>query len=121
MKRLKPLMPQIPCCCRKSWAMCCYQVIYHAAMEEEQGSFSIDDVCDGVCKKLVTRHPHIFGDIKADTAEEVLSNWEEIKQREKGQKTATETLESVPKVFPALMRAERFKSELPVRGWITTA
>ena len=92
------------------------QAIYHAAMEEEQGSFSIDDVCDGVCKKLVTRHPHIFGDIKADTAEEVLSNWEEIKQREKGQKTATETLESVPKVFPALMRAEKIQKRASRAG-----
>ena len=46
------------------------QVIYHAAMEEEKGSFSIDDVCDGICKKLVIRHPHIFGDVKVDTAEE---------------------------------------------------
>lgn len=45
------------------------QVIYHAAMEEEKGSFSIDDVCDGICKKLVIRHPHIFGDVKVDTAE----------------------------------------------------
>ena len=64
----------------------------------------------------MTRHPHIFGDIKADTAEEVLSNWEEIKQREKGQKTATETLESVPKVFPALMRAEKIQKRASRAG-----
>ena len=92
------------------------QVIYHAAMEEEQGNFSIDDVCDGVCKKLVIRHPHIFGDVKADTAEEVLSNWETIKQQEKGQKTATETLKSVPKVLPALMRAEKIQKRASRAG-----
>ncbi|MDD3192400.1 MAG: nucleoside triphosphate pyrophosphohydrolase [Oscillospiraceae bacterium] len=92
------------------------QVIYHAAMEEEQGSFAIGDVCDGVCKKLVLRHPHIFGDVQADTAEEVLSNWEAIKQREKGQKTATETLESVPKVLPSLMRAEKIQKRAARAG-----
>ena len=92
------------------------QVIYHAAMEEEKGSFSIDDVCDGICKKLVIRHPHIFGDVKVDTAEEVLSNWEMIKQQEKGQKTAAETLESVPKVLPALMRAEKIQKRASRAG-----
>ena len=83
------------------------QVIYHAAMEEEAGVFNIDDVCHDVVYKLVVRHPHIFGDVKADTAEEVLSNWEKIKQQQKGQETATETLKSVPKVLPALMRSTK--------------
>ena len=85
-------------------------------LQEEKGSFSIDDVCDGICKKLVIRHPHIFGDVKVDTAEEVLSNWEMIKQQEKGQKTAAETLESVPKVLPALMRAEKIQKRASRAG-----
>lgn len=62
------------------------------------------------------RHPHIFGDVKVDTAEEVLSNWEMIKQQEKGQKTAAETLESVPKVLPALMRAEKIQKRASRAG-----
>lgn len=82
------------------------QVVFHSEMESEKGVFDIDDVCDGICKKLIQRHPHIFAGINADTTAEVLSNWEEIKQREKGQTTKTQTLESVPKVLPALMRAE---------------
>lgn len=92
------------------------QVVYHAAMEEEQGSFSIDDVCDGVCQKLLRRHPHIFGEGKADTAQEVLDNWEAVKRQEKGQKTAAETLESVPKVLPALMRAEKIQQRAARAG-----
>ena len=92
------------------------QVVYHAAMEEEQGTFQIMDVCDGVCKKLIHRHPHIFGDVEANTAEEVLSNWEAIKQEEKGQKTAAQTLESVSKALPALMRAEKIQQRAARAG-----
>lgn len=92
------------------------QVVYHAAMEEEQGTFQIMDVCDGVCKKLIHRHPHIFGDVEANTAEEVLSNWESIKQEEKGQKTAAQTLESVSKALPALMRAEKIQQRAARAG-----
>ena len=92
------------------------QVVYHAAMEEEQGTFQIMDVCDGVCKKLIHRHPHSFGDVEANTAEEVLSNWESIKQEEKGQKTAAQTLESVSKALPALMRAEKIQQRAARAG-----
>ncbi len=92
------------------------QVVYHAAMEEEQGSFCIDDVCDGVCQKLLRRHPHIFGEGKADTAQEVLENWEAVKRQEKGQKTAAETLKSIPKVLPALMRAEKIQQRAARAG-----
>ncbi len=92
------------------------QVVFHSEMESEKGVFDIDDVCDGICKKLIQRHPHIFAGIKADTTAEVLSNWEEIKQREKGQTTKTQTLESVPKVLPALMRAEKLQSRAQKAG-----
>lgn len=52
------------------------QVVFHAEMESEKGAFSIDDVCDGICKKLIVRHPHIFSDVQADTSETVLKNWD---------------------------------------------
>lgn len=92
------------------------QVIYHAAMEEEQGNFTIDDVCDEVCKKLIRRHPHIFASAKADTADQVLDQWEAIKKEEKGQTTATQTLLSVPKVLPALMRSVKIQQRAARAG-----
>ncbi len=83
------------------------QVVFHSRMEEEAGAFSFADVVDEVCKKLVVRHPHVFGTVEADTAEQVLDNWDKIKQQTKGQSTVADTLDSVPKVFPALMRAQK--------------
>ena len=59
------------------------QVLFHAQMEAEQGTFTFADVVDGVAKKLIVRHPHVFGDAKAATPEESLELWNEIKRREK--------------------------------------
>jgi tetrapyrrole methylase family protein/MazG family protein len=83
------------------------QIVFHAKMEEEVGHFTFDDVVTGICQKLIHRHPHIFSDVKADTADKVLQNWDAIKKEEKNQKSYTETLENVPKVLPALMRSEK--------------
>ncbi|MGN0557650.1 MAG: nucleoside triphosphate pyrophosphohydrolase [Acutalibacteraceae bacterium] len=83
------------------------QVVFHSQMEKEAGGFDLGDVADGICKKLILRHPHIFGDTVADSAEKVLNNWDRIKMEEKGQKTFTDTLTAVPKAFPALLRAEK--------------
>ncbi|MEE1002443.1 MAG: nucleoside triphosphate pyrophosphohydrolase [Acutalibacteraceae bacterium] len=83
------------------------QIVFHTQIEKEQGSFDLEEVADGVCKKLILRHPHIFGDVKADTSEKVLDNWDKIKMQEKGQESYTDTLKSVPAAFPALMRAAK--------------
>ncbi len=83
------------------------QVIFHARIEEEKGSFCFDDVVDEVCQKLVIRHPHVFADVVAETSDEVLKNWNDIKQQTKGQETYYETLESVCTALPALMRAQK--------------
>lgn len=83
------------------------QVAFHARMEEEAGRFDFSDVCDGICKKLIVRHPHVFGETKVADSGEVLVNWDRIKERTKGQKTATETLRSVSAALPALMRSEK--------------
>ena len=83
------------------------QVVFHCRIEEEQENFNFGDVVNEVCQKLVIRHPHVFGDVKADTSEEVLKNWNDIKQKTKGQETYTETLESVSSALPALMRAQK--------------
>jgi len=93
------------------------QVVFHTQMEREQDRFDFDDVCDAVCKKLVLRHPHIFSDTVADTPEQVLKNWEDIKKEEKHQTTATQTLESVPRVLPALMRSEKVQSRAAKCGF----
>ena len=83
------------------------QVVFHTVIEEENGNFVLDDVADELCKKLIVRHPHVFGDVKADTVDKVLTNWDAIKKETKGQETFADTLESVPKNFPALMRAQK--------------
>ncbi len=81
------------------------QVVFHAQMEKELGNFDMNDVANDVCSKLVHRHPHIFGDVNANTSQEVLSNWEAIKNVEKSRETVYDKLVSVPAMMPALMRA----------------
>ncbi|MEM1485946.1 nucleoside triphosphate pyrophosphohydrolase [Oscillospiraceae bacterium PP1C4] len=83
------------------------QVVFHAQMEDEAGRFDFHAVCNEICKKLIVRHPHVFGTVSVGGADEVLANWDKIKEQTKGQKTAAETLRSVPSVLPALMRSEK--------------
>lgn len=72
------------------------QVLFHASIEEDAGRFTLDDVADGICKKLIFRHPHVFGGAAATP-----DSWEELKRQEKGQTTYTATLQSVAKSLPA--------------------
>ena len=83
------------------------QVVFHTQMEKELGNFDIDDVSNDVCAKLIHRHPHIFGNVQAGTSEEVLNNWEAIKNEEKKRETLYDRLNSVPPMTPALMRASK--------------
>ena len=83
------------------------QVVFHAELETERDSFDFDEVCDGICKKLIYRHPHVFGNIHVENSAEVLKNWDSLKSRSKGEETASERLESVPKLLPALMRGQK--------------
>ncbi|MDR0975151.1 MAG: MazG family protein [Ruminococcus sp.] len=83
------------------------QVVFHSGIETDKNVFSFDDVANDICVKLITRHPHVFGDVTADTPEEVLKNWDSIKKQEKNQETAADTLIAVSKSLPALMRAEK--------------
>jgi len=98
------------------------QVLFYSEMAREAGHFSVDDVLDRLANKLVDRHPHVFGDVKADTSAEVLRNWEELKAREK-QKTkrlatvdetaaddAQSVLAGVSSKMPALMEAYKLSS-----------
>lgn len=73
------------------------QVVFHAIMEEERGRFTMADVVDGVTKKMIFRHPHVFGGgMTADTSEQVLTNWEVLKREEKGQASTADAIEAVP-------------------------
>ncbi len=83
------------------------QIAFHTQIEREQGNFNFDDVCNDICQKLVYRHPHVFGDVKVNGSDEVLKNWDALKKESKHQETYAQTLESVPKTFPALLRAEK--------------
>ncbi len=93
------------------------QVVFHARMEEEEGSFDFSDVCDGICKKLVERHPHVFGDVNVENTDDVLRNWDTIKRKSKGQKTQGSAMEKIPKEMPALMRAEKIQSKAKKAGF----
>lgn len=83
------------------------QVVFHSEIASETEKFNIDDVCDGICKKLIYRHPHIFSDVQVENTKEVLSNWEELKKIEKNQQTKYDVLNSVSKSLPALIRMEK--------------
>ena len=83
------------------------QVALHAQMEAEAGRFDFDGVCDRVCKKLIYRHPHVFGSAKVETAGQVLQNWDELKKKEKDQQTLASNLEAVPVTLPGAMRAAK--------------
>jgi tetrapyrrole methylase family protein/MazG family protein len=93
------------------------QVVFHAEIAREEGKFSVEDCINGICKKLVLRHPHIFGDVKADTAEAVLVNWDEIKKEEKGQKSQTQVLKSVSDALPSLMRSQKLQQKAAKVGF----
>ncbi len=80
-------------------------VVFHAVIADEQGRFNENDVADGIVKKMIYRHPHVFGTEKAESSADVLKRWDELKQKEKNQKTQKEVLCAVPKRFPALMRS----------------
>lgn len=93
------------------------QVVFHTQIERENGSFDFDDVADGICKKMIERHPHVFGSVSADTSEQVLENWDVIKKKTKQQKTQTESMLSVPREFPALMRADKIQKKASKVGF----
>lgn len=79
------------------------QVVFHTCIEQEAGRFTWQQVCDGVCRKLIQRHPHIFG---GDTG---IKDWDALKNKEKGRLTLQDDLESVPRALPALMRAAKLQ------------
>ncbi len=84
-----------------------FQAVFHCQIEKETGSFNFDDICDDVTKKMIYRHPHVFGDVSVENSDEVLKNWDKLKKASKGQATVADTFDSVPKILPALMRGQK--------------
>jgi tetrapyrrole methylase family protein/MazG family protein len=82
------------------------QPVFHAAIAEEKGEFTMDEVLDTICAKLIHRHPHVFGDQVVKTAEEQVENWERIKKQEKGEERKS-ALSGVPPHLPALLKAQK--------------
>jgi tetrapyrrole methylase family protein / MazG family protein len=83
-----------------------FQILFHARLAEEEGFFTLADVATGIHDKLVHRHPHVFGSVEADTAEQVVGNWEAIKKAEKGRTSVTE---GIPSQLPSLMLASKLQ------------
>ena len=93
------------------------QVVFHADIERQAGRFDLEAVADGICKKLIFRHPHVFGDVSVHDSEEVLVNWDALKRQEKSQETYTDTLTAVAKSLPALWRAEKVQKKAKKAGF----
>ena len=93
------------------------QVAMHFEMESEKGSFDFNDVVNDICKKLVVRHPHVFGDAAAQSSDEALQNWDQVKLKTKGMKKQGEAMIKVPREFPALMRAQKVQEKAAKAGF----
>jgi len=93
------------------------QIVFHAQIAQEEGDFTIDDVVTGICRKMISRHTHVFGDEKAENSDEVLTNWEKIKKKEKGIRSQTDVLKDVPSNLPALMRSYKVQQKAAQVGF----
>ncbi len=94
------------------------QVVFHARIGEENGEYDINDVISAVCKKLIHRHPHVFGDVSVKDSDEVLKNWNKIKRDDRGQKTVAQEMQGVSKFIPSLMRAQKIQGKAEKSGYI---
>jgi len=98
------------------------QVVFHSTIGKERGDFTIDEVAEEVTRKLVLRHPHVFGDAKLERAQDVLDNWDNLKANEraasgKAEKAAESILDEVPVHFPALIEALKLTSKAAKKGF----
>ena len=93
------------------------QIVLHTEMESEKGNFTFDDVANDIVQKLVVRHPHVFGEVVANNTAEALNSWDAVKLKTKGQKNQTESMLSVPRELPALMRAQKIQHKAAKIGF----
>ncbi len=90
-------------------------IVFYAKIASETGDFDICDVCNALCEKLIYRHPHIFGQVDADSSEQVMQNWEKLKLKEKGGNRSV--LAGVPRSLPALIKAHRIQDKVRSVGF----
>jgi tetrapyrrole methylase family protein/MazG family protein len=90
------------------------QVVFHSTLAREAGAFDFDEVAEGIRRKVVARHPHVFGDVEVEDAGEVIGNWEEIKTAEKGRDSL---MDDIPQVLPGLARADKIQSRVAAVGF----
>lgn len=93
------------------------QILFHAQLAEEEGYFSLSDLVGGISRKMISRHPHVFGDETVQDAAQVLQNWEEIKKREKKPMSISEEMQKIPGSFTALMQAQKIQSKARQDGF----
>ena len=93
------------------------QVVFHADIEDDNGTFNINDVADDICKKMIIRHPHVFADVTAENTQQVLTNWDKIKMKTKSQKSQSEVLGSISKALPSLMRSQKIQQKAAKVGF----
>ena len=93
------------------------QVVFHADIERQAGRFTMEDVVDGVVKKLLFRHPHVFGAAQEESPESVLVSWDALKRQEKGQRSTAEAMDSVARSLPGLWRAEKIQKKAADAGF----
>lgn len=93
------------------------QVVFHARMEEEAGRFDLDDVADGICKKLIFRHPFLFEEEQPRSQTGAQTSWEARKRAEKGQRTAGDAMDAVARALPALTRAQKVQDKAAKAGF----
>ena len=93
------------------------QIVFHSQIAKENEYFDISDVVDGIVKKMIRRHPHVFEDKKAETADEVLDIWEKNKMKEKNVESYTENLKNVPMAMPALLRSLKVQEKAAEVGF----
>jgi tetrapyrrole methylase family protein/MazG family protein len=90
-------------------------IIFHAQLADERGAFSIEEVLRGICDKMVSRHPHVFGEDRLKTSEQVLERWHELKKKEKPERSSA--LDGVPKAAPALLLAQELQKKAARTGF----
>lgn len=93
------------------------QVVFHAEIASENGYFNINDVITGIYDKMIRRHPHVFSDVSVEDSDEVLTNWEAIKQDEKQATTVSQSLQALSKAFPPLLKAEKIQKKMAKVGF----
>ena len=93
------------------------QIVFHCQMAKERGAYDLDKVADGICKKLVYRHPHIFSNVVVNNSDEVFDNWDKLKNKEKQMQSFSDTLKAVPKAFPACLRAQKVQKRATKAGY----